>query len=73
VKKLPEMWPNLFFVKIYTQLFLGKKIAKIFATSIILANTSKLNIFPRGDNSPNLVTLTASIFSGNFFRGEKKG
>jgi hypothetical protein len=54
------MWPNPFSVNINTQLLPWKKGAKIVLPPLEFSKINpKVNNRPRGENSPNLVTLTA--------------
>jgi hypothetical protein len=51
------MFSNPFSDKITSKV---EKVAKMWSTSVILKKLDKLNIYPKGENSPNLVTLACA-------------
>jgi hypothetical protein len=71
-KNRPKCSPNHFFHKINREFFsVDKRVTYIWATCKIFNKVLELTNCPIGKNSPNLVTLSFSIYNPLFFASKE--
>jgi hypothetical protein len=57
VKNIAQKVAQCIFAKLMHNLYHGKSSPKMWVTSVIFKKLPKVNNYPLGENSPNLVTL----------------